>query len=80
MQYISLSNWDELGRGSRRSGYGSVCSESFWKSMDSPTAYETVHRTVSYPSVRTGDGLSNPSALQNKKAHPMGGLSYLVGG
>ena len=47
--------------------------------MDSPTAYETVHRTVSYPSVRTGDGLSNPSALQNKKAHPMGGLSYLVG-
>ena len=32
----------------------------------------TVHRTVAFE-------CSNPSAHPNKKAHPMGGLSYLVG-
>ena len=35
--------------------------------MDSPTAYETVHRTVSCTSVRTGAGLSNPLAIQIRK-------------
>ena len=49
------------------------------KSKDSPTAYATVHRTVVYPSTRTGAGLSNPSANLNNKAHPVGGLYYLVG-
>ena len=49
------------------------------KPKDSPTAYETVHRTVSYPRFARA-GLSNPDTDQKKNEdRPDGQSSFLVG-
>jgi hypothetical protein len=49
------------------------------KEMDSPTTYETVHRTVSYLHLVRA-GLSNPDTDQKKNEdRPNGQSSFLVG-